>query len=93
MCTQVVIINSKNYNMTNILIKELYTKNLILCDDMSLEVVEIPSWAIKEVEEITKIDLQENCLHECGYTVKNKQDVNKWNKYHYPKLYSYCFGM
>ena len=81
-----IIINSKDLNITEEQMKDLYKKNLIVCDDYTLTVATIPEWAINEVENLLGVTIEGT---ETGdYTkVKNKRDVAYYNHYHYPRLY------
>ena len=81
-----IIINSKKLNIAEEQMKELYKKNLIVCNDYTLTVATIPEWAVSEVEAILKITIKGTETK--GYTkVKNKRDVAFYNHYNYPRLY------
>lgn len=81
-----IIINSKQLNITEEQMKELYKKNLIVCDDYTLTVATIPEWAINEVENLLGIIIDGTETED--YTkVKSKRDVAYYNHYHYPRLY------
>ena len=83
------IINAKDYAIKQSVVRTLYIKGLIICDDSELEIMRIPTWAKDEFEKIASVYLKESDYSACANNEKcmNMSEVLKSNAYHYPALY------
>lgn len=86
------IINSKDLGISKEQMKELYTKNLILCDDYDLIIAIIPNWTMNEVMSVLKCEIDGTEIDDKDYIPANKIDMMLNNHYHYPKLYDLICG-
>ena len=83
----VIIFNRRYCGITKEQMQELYRNSLILCNDIELNVAEIPDWAVDEAGKLIGKDFYGTIL-EKGMFPRNKMEVREKNKYDYPKLYN-----
>lgn len=81
-----IIFSRKDCGITEEQMKELYRNNLIVCNDIGLNVAEIPDWAIDEAGKLIGKDFY-GIISEKGMFPQNKSEVTAKNRYDYPKMY------